>query len=222
MKDKAFSFFLLFLLLFSSSAFSQSEEEKIRIHIAPYNFFDPITGVLQIGVQKNLNPRFALSLDHGFKMQTFRNLITDGESERKNYKYSKTKAELKYFVREPTSYASSYISMEGMYFPQKYVKENDYLTRNNIYYRYEYSHIDRTVWVTSLKYGMEFKVSNFVFDHFFGLGVRRLSIAHQPSDLIESEYYQEADISFPSIDRNEGVFYRPHVSMGLKIGYIIK
>jgi hypothetical protein len=222
MKNAASPFVLLLLLLISSQAYSQIEGDKIRFHVVPYNFFDPVTGVLQVGVQKDLNQRFAISLDHGFKMQTFRNLITDGESERKNYKYSKTKAELKYFVRDHRSANSSYISMEGMYFPQKYLKEKDYLIIDNIHYRYEYSHIDRTVWTASLKYGTEIRVKNFVFDHFIGLGVRRLSIAHQPSDLIETQYHQEADISFPPIDRNEGVFYRPHVSMGLKVGYILK
>ncbi|MCP2044073.1 hypothetical protein [Pontibacter sp. HSC-36F09] len=145
MKDKALPFVLLFLLSVSSSAFSQGAEDKIRFHIAPFNFFDPITGVLQIGVQKNLHQRLALSLDHGFKIQIFRNLVTDGESERKNYRYSKTKAELKYFVGKNASVTSSYLSMEGMYFPQKYVKENDYLMRNNTSYRYDYSDINRIV-----------------------------------------------------------------------------
>ncbi|MDO6391120.1 hypothetical protein Q4E40_13355 [Pontibacter sp. BT731] len=222
MKEKAFPFVLFFFLSISSSAFGQRAEEKIRFHIAPLNFFDPVTGVLQIGVQKNLHQRFALSIDHGFKMQTFRNLVMDGESERKNYRYSKTKAELKYFVGQPRSVASSYLSVEGMYFPQQYVKEKDQLVRNNISYRYEYSDITRTVWVTSLKYGVELKTNNFVFDPFFGLGVRRLSIAHQPVGLVEYEYFEESDVWFPPIDRKEGIFYRPHVSMGVKVGYIIR
>lgn len=221
MRNKAFPVVLLFLLLMSRSAFSQSAEGKIRFHIAPYNFFDPITGVLQVGAQKHIHQRFALSLDHGFKMQTFRNLITDGEGERKNYRYSKTKAELKYFVRKDASFAFPYLSLEGFYFPQKYVKENSNLFTNNSYYRYDYSDIKRTVWVASLKYGLESKVNNFVFDHFFGLGVRRLAIAHQPFGLMEVEYYDDADV-WPTLDRNEGVFYRPHVSMGLKVGYIIR
>ncbi|WP_188502688.1 hypothetical protein [Pontibacter amylolyticus] len=222
MKDKAVLFVLFFLLTMSSSAFSQSADEKVRFHIAPLNFFDPITGVLQIGIQKHIHQRFALSLDHGFKMQAFRNLVMDGESERKNYRYSKTKAELKYFVGQPKSVASSYLSMEGMYFPQQYVKEQDYLITNNSYYRFDYSDIKRTVWVASLKYGIEIKVNNFVFDHFFGLGVRRLSIAHKPVGLVEHEYFEETDVWFPPIDRKEGAFYRPHVSMGVKVGYIIK
>lgn len=222
MKDKAFPFVLFFLLSISSSAFGQLAEEKIRFHIAPLNFFDPITGVLQIGVQKNLHQRFALSLDHGFRMQTFRHLMSDGESDRKKYKYSKTKAELKYFIGKNASVAFPYLSVEGMYFPQQYVKEKDHLVRNNISYRYEYSDITRTVWVTSLKYGVELKTNNFVFDPFFGLGVRRLSIAHQPVGLVEYEYFEETDVWFPPIDRKEGIFYRPHVSMGVKVGYIIR
>lgn len=156
----------------SSSAFGQGVEERIRFHIAPYNFFDPITGVLQIGAHKHIHQRFALSLDHGFKMQTFRNIITDGKNERKNHRYSKTKAELKYFIRKNASVAFPYLSVEGMYFPQKYVKESDYLITNNSYYRYDFSNIKRTVWVASMKYGLEVKVSNFVFDHFIGIGVR--------------------------------------------------
>jgi hypothetical protein len=88
-------------------------------------------------------------------------------------------------------------------------------------YRYVYSDIDRTVLTASLKYGIEVKVNNFVFDHFFGLGVRRLSITHQPFDLNEEEYEPESYV-WPTLDRKEGVFYRPHVSLGVKVGYIIK
>lgn len=220
MKTKALILFSLLVL--SRSALGQSAEEKIRFHFAPLNFFDPITGVLQIGAQKNLHPRWALSLDHGFKMQTFHKLIMEGESDRKNYRYSKTKAEVKYFVSKKATVALPYLSVEGMYFPQKYVKENDELILNNTYYRYEYSDIKRTVWVTSLKFGLEAKLNNFVLDQFFGLGVRRLSIAHQPVGLVELAYFEETDVWFPPLDRNEGVFYRPHVSMGFKVGYIIR
>jgi hypothetical protein len=221
MKNKASSFLLFILLLVSSSAFSQSTGEKIRIHISPLNSFDPRTSVLQVGVQKNVGQRFALSLDHGFKMQALQKLIYEGEGDRQDYRYSKTKAELKYFLTEPSLTVVPYLSTEGMYFPQKYVKENANLIRDNINYRYTSSKIDRTVWTASLKYGTEIKLNRFVLEHFFGLGVRRLSIAHQPVGLVEEEFYQEADISFPPIDRKEGVFYRPHVSLGIKVGYML-
>lgn len=222
MKTKALLLTLLTLLVMCNSGFSQDAEEKLRVHIAPFNSFDPVTSVLQVGVQKRLNQRFALSLDHGFKMQVFQRLITDGESRRKSYRYSKTKAELKYFVSKDASFAFPYLAVEGMYFPQKYVKENDFIVRDKAYYRYDRSDVNRTVWVTSLKYGFEVKANNFVFDQFFGLGVRRLSIAHEPVGMVEYEYFDETDVWFPALDRNEGVFYRPHVSMGFKVGYIIK
>lgn len=222
MKTRAFSFLLLTFLLMNSKAYSQPTEEKVRLHIAPLNFLDPISGVLQVGVQKNLSQRFALSLNHGFKLQTFRKLMPEGESERKNYKYSKTKAELKYFIGEAASEVRSYIAVEGMYFPQEYEKEHDYLIINGTSYRYVSSQIDRTVWTTSLKYGVEVKVNNFVIDPFLGLGVRRLSIEHQPVGLTEDELYAPTDVWFPPIDRKEGAFYRPHVAMGIKVGYVIK
>ncbi|SIT79768.1 hypothetical protein [Pontibacter indicus] len=222
MKIRAFSFLLLNFLLMNSKAYSQPTEEMVRFHIAPLNFLDPISGVLQVGVQKNLSQRFALSMDHGFKLQTFRKIMSEGESERKNYKYSKTKAELKYFMSDAASEVRSYIAVEGMYFPQEYEKEHDYLIKNGTSYRYESSQIDRTVWTTSLKYGVEVKVNNFVIDPFLGLGVRRLSIEHQPVGLLEDELYAPTDLWFPPIDRKEGVFYRPHVAMGVKVGYVIK
>ncbi len=221
MKNKASSFLLLILLLVGSSAFGQDTGEKIRIHISPLNSFDPKTSVLQVGVQRNISQRFALSLDHGFKMQAFQKLIYEGEGDRQDYKYSKTKAELKYFLKEPSLTVVPYLSTEGMYFPQKYVKENSNLIRNDIHYRYTSSKIDRTVWTASLKYGTEIKLNRFVLEHFFGLGVRRISIAHQPVGLIVDEFYGESDV-WPTLDRKEGVFYRPHVSLGIKVGYMLK
>lgn len=221
---KAVPFLLLLLLLMSRSAFSQSDNRHIRLHVAPLNLFDPLTGVLQVGIQKNFNQRIALSLDHGIKLDVFK-YVRDG-TDREDYKYTKSKAELKYFIgltsKDSSSTVFPYLSVEGMFFPQKYRKENSRLLREEGTFRYDYSNIKRTVWVASLKYGREKRYKRTAFDFNIGIGVRRISIEHQTFGLVEEDEPGLMHSFLSPIDTKEGVFYRPHISLGFKVGYSIR
>lgn len=222
MKRKAWPFLLL-LLLMSKSAFSQSDNRHIRLHVAPLNLFDPVSGVLQVGIQKNFNQRIALSLDHGIKLDVFK-YVRDG-TDREDYKYTKSKAELKYFIglksKDSSSTVFPYLSVEGMFFPQKYRKENSRIFREEGSFWYDYSNIKRTVWVASIKYGREKRYKRTAFDFNMGIGVRRMSIEHQAFGLVK-DLLEPRGYFLPPIDTKEGVFYRPHVSLGFKVGYVIK
>ncbi|ALJ00131.1 hypothetical protein DC20_15575 [Rufibacter tibetensis] len=212
------------MLLISNVAFSQSyseeeflEIEKLRVHFAPLNLFDPVTGVLQLGVQKTFSQRLAVSLDHGMKMKVF----DRGGTGKQGHTYSKTKAELKYFLdikkRVIWSRVFSYLAIEGMYFPQKYSREDNWVYRGTTYYRYDYSKINRPVWVASLKYGQETRYRKVVIDKFIGLGVRRLSVKHQTIGEREDHFdHDEWSIGFRDIE--EGIFEMIHVSLGVKFG----
>ena len=149
-----------------------------------------------------------------------------GGNSRIDHKYTKTKAELKYFIelegRDTSATLFPYISVEGMYFPQHYMKVKDWIHGDRASYSYAFSNIKRTAWVASLKYGMEKRHKRTVLDFYVGLGVRKIAVSHQATGVVEEEYYGPADLEFQSIDRYEGTFYRPHVSLGVKLGYIIK
>jgi hypothetical protein len=88
--------------------------KSLEVRIAPLNLFDPVTGVIQIGLQQRFNQRLALSLDYGLKFDRLSSTIF--ESERKDYRYYKGKAELKYFFKrgyKPLTINSPYLSSRG-------------------------------------------------------------------------------------------------------------
>ncbi|WP_460892203.1 hypothetical protein [Rufibacter soli] len=227
MKRTGLTFMLALLLFVPNRVFSQDHlqepaVERMRVHLAPLNFFDPVTAVLQVGAQKQLSDRFSLSLDHGFKSFAVKKLM-ERENERQNQRYSKTKVEIKYFLGRQNQATLSrvfpYLSVEGMYFPQEYSKENDWIHKESASYMYAYSYINRKVWVASLKYGKETRYRKVVIDKFIGIGVRYMSIRHrQTTGEVEGIYDEPTDISFPPIDRQEGTFWRPHISLGVKFG----
>lgn len=182
------------------------------------NLFDPTSGVLQLGFQKPFHQRFSLSLDHGVKLRVLR----WGVSEKKEHSYSKTKAELKYFFgvnsRPAWSRVFPYLSIEGMYFPQEYIREDNWVYRGGTYYRFDYSSVTRPVWVVSLKFGKETRYRKVVLDKFIGIGLRRLSIKHQAVGERE-DFYDHDDWSVATSDLEEGIFYKIHLSLGVKFGY---
>ena len=204
---------------------SQGSERELRVHVTPLSLLDPMTGTLQVGLQKKLNRRIALSVDYGQQENIYGSHF-GYHQDRKNYRYSKSRLELKCFLNlfnrdSLINVEPYYLSVEGMYFPQRYVKEDDWLLTVDNSYRYEYSNIRRTVWVGSLKLGKETRHSRIVFDRYIGIGIRKLEISHQPFGAVEEEYLPTPH-AFTPADRSQGIFYRPHLALGVKAGYILK
>jgi len=147
---------------------------------------------------------------------------------RQNYRYSKSKIELKYFIalkrKKPDSEDFPYVAVEGFYFPQKYRKENEWILRDGTSFRYEYTNVNRQVLVASLKLGMESPLSKrWTIDNYIGLGIRKMIISQVAFGETEEPYYEPVDrIYTSSTDWKDGVYYRPHISLGFKLGYLIK
>jgi hypothetical protein len=225
--------FVLFLLFFlSGEVRSQEFDRKLQVTLAPLNLFDPVTGVLQVGIQKNFQGGLALSLDHGVRMNPY-GLFSRGDlplffrlgAEREDYRYSKTRMEVKrYFgpsYRRPFSKFLPYLSLEALYFPQKYRKEDDWIFREGESFLYEHSQVRRNVWVASLKIGKEARYGRMMFDQFVGLGMRNVSIRHQTFGEVAT-VFEGRGMPLGKKDWKEGVSTLPHLSLGFKIGYILR
>lgn len=211
--------------LFLEQSYSQTIPDKpLQLRIAPLNIIDPATGVIQVGVQKKFTSRWALSFDYGLR---FNNLIfQDIKKERKEYRYSKSKAEIKYFFKSKTRYTSKgddmYIALQGFYFPQQYRKDNSWLIRNRTSYQYSYSNISRNVAVASVLMGGEHVRGRLITDYYVGLGIRKMTIRHQPVNMVARQRLESKEwVNITPVDHNEGIFYRPHYAIGFKIGYIL-
>lgn len=224
MKLTVYFLFVSILLLSRGPCFCQDNQYNMfLVRIAPLNLFDPLTGVIQLGVENRLNRRIAISVDYGLKFDKLS--FQHNGSERKDYRYSKDKVEVKYFLatslKKDINIDHFYLAVQGFYFPQKYRKYNDWLSKNGKSYHYDISDINRKVMVVSFLAGAENTSGRFVYDFYYGLGIRQMTIRHHTMGEIERTLYRPIEFSFHSVDQQEGVFYRPHISMGFKIGYII-
>lgn len=213
----------LTVLCFSyGQGYSQNNQKKtLRITIAPLNLFDPISGVVQVGVQKRISQRIAVALDYGLRFNKLSFAIRN--SDRKDYRYFKGKFEVKYFFRSmqqtSNTVKSSYVSFQSFYFPQHYRKYNGWIVRDSKTYQYTFSNIDRKATTFSVLVGKEITKERFSLDIYFGVGYRILTIQHQTQGLVEREKIEPKEPHFPPIDEKEGTFSRPHVAFGVKMGY---
>lgn len=212
------------MLMQAKSGYCQNQHNgSLHVSIAPLNLFDPVTGVVQIGIEKRLSPRIGLSLDYGLKANQFS--FYHLKNDRNNYKYYKAKAEVKYFIKvnspEGSRASHPYISIQGFYFPQQYRKDSSWIVTNGKSYQYTYSNINRKVIAASILVGVQKRVKpRMILDYYAGFGVRRLMIKQQPVDAVEGYRSEPRDWSPMIIDQYEGTFYRAHLAMGIKIGFL--
>ena len=216
---------LTFSFLIRNSCYCQNNPNKLfQLRIAPMNLVDPMTGTIQVGVQKRFNSMMAVAFDYGLKFDKLS--FSSQKNDRKNYNYYKYKVEIKYFLGGKTSQASQidhpYFSIQGFYFPQHYRKDNSWLIKNGKSYHFDHSMIDRKAIATSILFGDEHISGRLVFDGYVGVGLKQLNIKHQTTNAVDRpmSWFKEW-LSLMPIDQYEGKFYRIHIPFGIKIGYII-
>ena len=117
-------FLIPVVLIVYYTAHSQ-ETRVLQITVAPLSIIDPLTGVFQAGMQQRLNYRLALSIEYGLKF----NFLSyySYNTERKNYHYSKSRIQLKYFIKRPGSNANKdktpYMALQVFIFPNPIQKK---------------------------------------------------------------------------------------------------
>lgn len=212
------------LLLAGHDGYSQRNPARwFQARVAPLNLLDPRTGVIQVGIEKKLGSHIALSFDYGHKITVISRFSRD--SERKDHRYYKTKAEFKYLIRKLDVNLSGqsipYLSVQGFYFPQRYRKENSWLVKDGASYRYDYSHVTRNATAVSLLVGITQVDKRYIFDFYYGVGIKVLTINHQAVNPVAGVRHEATDWSPTPIDLFEGRFYRLHLPFGFKLGYIL-
>lgn len=89
-------------------------------------------------------------------------------------------------------------------------------------YQYAYSNIERKVVVASIMLGEQKHIKqSIIFDYYAGFGIRRMTIIHQPINAVEGYRSEPRDWSPMIIDLYEGTFYRAHLALGIKIGFLL-
>jgi hypothetical protein len=214
---------LLSFIFFANTQAQTTDKKLLQITFAPMSLLVPMSGVLEIGMQKDLGKKFALCVDYGLRFNKFS--IPVFTQQRNDYRYSKSRVELKYFLKykegKSVGIERVYVSLQAFYFPQHYRKDNDWLITNGKSYHYEYSSLDRKASAISSLAGMEVFTKSFVFDFYVGVGVRKLIIQHHPVNAVEGSRSEPTDWGPTPIDLYKGVFYRANFPFGVRIGYKI-
>jgi hypothetical protein len=223
---------VLLLLWLGLPIFGWAQEQKAvsyQLKFSPLALLDPNTPVLQLGPQVNFK-RYGLSAEFGLAFDGLAGLgRTREDSLFVDPAYYKVRTEAKYFLgRGKNNYAAvnPYLSVEGFWVPRRFGRYNDVIFRAGGTYRYAYSDISRNVLGGCFKFGLEpVLYKRWILDAFFGLGVRRLMISHKPVGQVREIPSAIMPMlwwaGFRRIDQREGSFYRPHLAMGFKIGYVL-
>lgn len=146
-------------------------------------------------------------------------------SDQENYRYSKSCLEVKYVFNKnkPNGLKNPivYLGFRAFYFPQRYRLHNEFVWLDSAFYRYNYSDLKRNVWTFDLTNGYEFSIGRrFVYNTYFGFGVRILQLNQHPSNLEPGMMPTHAVEDLSShIYRYIGTFYRPNLVSGIRIGY---
>ncbi|MGV3639588.1 MAG: hypothetical protein ACO1NZ_03655 [Adhaeribacter sp.] len=190
---------------------------------SPLALLDLNTPVIQLGPQVSFR-RFAISGEFGFAFPALQQMsMKRSDSMFVDQRHHKIRLETKYYlgVGKSNGFAevNPYLSIEGFWVPRTFRRYNGLLGTDTGTYRYDYSDISRDVQGGCVKFGIEPMVyRRWLIDAFWGIGVRQIRVVHQAVGL-------EPEIIgwhlFSRADDREGTYYRPHLALGFKIGYVL-
>ncbi|RYD83467.1 MAG: hypothetical protein EOP53_00780 [Sphingobacteriales bacterium] len=214
--------FLLFLaLLFFANTQAQenkSPQGKLIIKFAPLALFDPNRSVIQSGLEYKPLQWLGLQLDYGLKFTPLQALAwTNG---RENFRYYTLRAETRFYIYNLDE-TNFYLATEAFYLPHKYRLYDQFVERNGVEYRYDYADIEMKIIGGAIKTGFVVPViSKLNVDLYFGFGLRQRNIKHKTHEevaLQQPKFYE----FFEPIELHEGAKTVPHISLGVKISYVL-
>ncbi len=207
---------LLFSQVFPSQAQMKNEWQEMFIpKFAPLTLFDPYTPGISLGLEFQPLDAFSIQFEYNipFAPLSFFNYNT-GKIDHQTTRY---RGELRFYPGRPDEAAAYYIAAEGFYTAENYRRENSTLLRNNILYEFTNSNINRTVIGGAIKGGYQFSLNGYVMlDVFAGIGVRNVVLTHDASTLFPSALLFDSRWGG---DQREGEFWRPHIALGMRLGF---
>ncbi|PSR56331.1 hypothetical protein AHMF7605_23950 [Adhaeribacter arboris] len=221
----------LFSCFCSICVFAQNESTKTwQIRWAASSFALSRTPSLQLGIQKNISSRWAVSAEYGLSTYKLYKDKWYPDSVREDFRYHKFRAEVKHYsyVTEVSDNINTHVywGLEGLFIPERYNKQRDSFRRGYQNYDYFFSRIKSNIYVASLNAGIEWRYKQrLVLDTYAGLGPRFIHIRHYDTVLGYNVPDNGGLLSFlnfdDSKDGKEGWHTTLHVALGFKLGYYI-
>lgn len=182
--------------------------------LAPLTLFDPNTPGISLGVE--FQPLHKVSIQFEYNVPFSGLAFFNYNSGKLNLQTQRYRGEIRFYPGFPSETAAWYLAAEGFATRQQYTRESSTLLRNGQLFSYPSSYISREVFGGALKYGYQFTITEYILlDVFSGLGLRQVSILHQPEELYPSELLFEDRWGG---DQREGTFLRPHFALGIRVG----
>jgi hypothetical protein len=212
-------FCILILLLTCRIAYAQDtlKYPKLIFKVAPLNFLDPLSfRSAQVGFEYRFAPKYSVDFSYG---QIF------GKESLGNSKGTgfKAKSEIRrYLNNKRLRKLSRYLALEGFYHKVDYPSGSSFEdTVTATIYSEDYF-IKKDLWGLNIKCGFEVcSVNRFIIDIFGGIGFRVKYVRHLDRARPEDEFHT-VDVTAANVRDQEGKYAVFNLSLGFKIGYIIK
>ena len=218
---------ILATLLVTQATAQEFKKTSFQIRFSPLTLLDPRAAAIQVGLQATLKNQIGFSVDYGLPFKNLsKQLYTNPDLQAEQHHFFKIRAEAKYFMPPswitPVPNSKLYCSAEVFFSPEEYRKKDDWLLVDEAAYHYDYSEVNRQLLGFCLKVGIERIVGRkLVLDVFFGPGLRRVKVDHEPVNAVLREYDPPVDFYIEPVDKREGTFNRLHLGLGFKAGFII-
>ncbi|WP_146895484.1 hypothetical protein [Adhaeribacter aerolatus] len=217
---------LLFLLANLTGTLAQNKP-TLQIRFSPLNVLDLRAATLQFGAQATLKSRIGFSIDYGLPYKGLsKQFVKNEEYQYRNHEYFKLRGEIIYFFPAAWGHDKAnvkpYVSTAVFFSPEEYRKTDNWLVKPDGDYHYEYSDVNRRMWGTCLKVGLEYYLGQrFLLDAFVGPGLRWIKVDHQTFGEQPGDYKEPVDFYFEPVDRQEGKFRRLHLGFNVKLGFVM-
>ena len=216
------------IILFLTCGFTQAQDTldypKLILKIAPLNFLDNLSfRSAQVGFEYRFTPRYSSDCSYGqvFGFDFFGDDKGTGFKLKTEVRRYLKKNSIKRYDNNRIKRFEKYFALEGFYHKIDYPTSNSFEdTVASVIYSEDYF-IKKNVWGLNIKCGFEASSRKIVIDVFGGIGIRVKNVEHLDRDRPEDEFHT-IDLRGVNVRDHEGYYATLNLSLGFKIGYIIK
>jgi len=218
----------LFILLFSQMAFAQVDnnsnlKNQFIIKVIPIPFFDHYSPRLRMGLEYATNKRYGFNVDIGYGDNNLNHWLLKNHNWEQGYLFYEIRPQVKYRFTN-NKYFNFYGGLELFYLHMSNDYESSYFnTRNSDKVTtYDFARYNKAKLGSHLIVGIDLlAVERLKFNFFLGLGFARRSVYY--TELVNPKVSYDGPIPdgwlFSSSD--EGESYVFHMTLGVKIGYVL-
>ena len=214
---------LLLLILFNIPFLKAQEPESFQeispsipiLKFSPLSLMDPVSSI-QFALEHQIGRRQSLQHEVGY--------ITDIMHDEKNRKGIRLRNEYRYYLEpDESGYGGLYLGPEILFIYYNYFQSGTFgrscdNPEGCQYFQRMEIKTNKQVWAITPKVGYQFVVERFVLDLYAGLGYRYVRVKQEgdPGNEIDQRY------DFFNVNKQEGSYNLPNVSMGMKFGFLLK